>query len=125
VRGLRTKLCELRSAVLSTFELYNILILVETWLVICRMWSWGLRIIIFLDLIGTLVRVCILEVVMIAVKNSLFSRELRTSIDCVEQIFININIGHKHVIVGAVYIPPSSDVDVYMLHTVTLSRTFF
>jgi len=54
--------------------------------------------------------------VMIAVKNNLFCRELKTSVDCVEQTFISINIGHKHIIVGAVYIPPLSDVDVYTAH---------
>jgi len=40
--------------------------------------------------------------VLIAVKSSLFCREIKTYVDCVEQIFVDIHFDHKHLIVGAV-----------------------
>jgi len=119
VRGLRTKLCELRSAVFSTSESYDIIILVETWLsgdVPDAELGLANYNIFRLDRKSSTSVHIRGGGVMIAVKNSLFCRELRIFVDCVEQIFINIHIGHKHVIVGAVYIPPSSDADVYAAH---------
>jgi len=54
--------------------------------------------------------------VLIAVKSDFFCREIETSVDCVEQIFVDIHFEHKHLIIGAVYIPPSSDIAVYDAH---------
>jgi len=54
--------------------------------------------------------------VLIAVKNSLLSRELRLFVYYVEQIFIDIHIGHKHLIIGTVYIPSTSDISIYDTH---------
>jgi len=54
--------------------------------------------------------------VLITVKSSLFCREIKTYVDCVEQIFVDIHFDHKHLIIGAVYIPPSSDIVVYNAH---------
>jgi len=34
----------------------------------------------------------------------------------IEQIFIDIYIGHKHLIIATVYISPSSNIDVYDAH---------
>lgn len=53
---------------------------------------------------------------LIAVKCCLSSRAINISISCVEQLFVDIRFGHKHLIIGTIYIPPDSDSFVYESH---------
>jgi len=62
--------------------------------------------------------------VLIAVKSGLFCRELRSSVECVEQVFVDIHIRHKHLVIGAVYIPPSSDINIYNAHCNAVESIF-
>jgi len=127
VRGLKTKLSDLRSAVLSTSEPFDILIFTETWLSDDVLDS-------ELGLANYNLFRCDRNPstsvhsrgggVVIAVKNGLFCRELRSSVEYVEQIFVDIHIDYKHLVIGAVYIPPSSDVNVYNAHCNAVESIF-
>lgn len=54
--------------------------------------------------------------VLIAVKNNFFSRPIDTSVSNVEQLFVILNAAFSRVVIGAVYVPPGSSVDVYEAH---------
>lgn len=45
--------------------------------------------------------------VLIAVRNCLFSQAARVTVTCVEQLFVNIKLDRKHILIGAIYMPRS------------------
>lgn len=61
---------------------------------------------------------------MIAVHNRLISRALKVTITCVEHPFVDIRFGHRHLIVGFVYMPPGSDPCVYDSHCRVIEEVF-
>lgn len=119
VRGLRTKLAEFACSVEAMAEKPDVLILTETWL--CAGISdteLGLR--------DYNIYRCDRSVhtsehsrgggVLIAVKNNFFSRSIGTTVVNVEQLFVVLNAGFSRLVIGTVYIPPGSGVDVYEAH---------
>jgi len=63
--------------------------------------------------------------ILVAIKNLYAARMLSVPINNVEQLFILVSVGNKNLIVGGVYIPPSSGPDMYDCHvqSVELLRT--
>nr|CAI5852099.1 unnamed protein product [Callosobruchus analis] len=51
---------------------------------------------------------------MIAVKKSLAGKHVVVPDNDLEQVFIQVKSSFGHILFGAVYIPPSSDTDVYV-----------
>jgi len=47
--------------------------------------------------------------VLIAIRNNLTSRALEITTKCVEQLFVDIRLNNKHIVIGAVYLPPLSE----------------
>ncbi|RLU23899.1 hypothetical protein DMN91_004107 [Ooceraea biroi] len=54
--------------------------------------------------------------VLIAVRDIYPSRALNICESAVEHLYIDVQIGHKHIVFGAVYIPPGSDTMTYESH---------
>ncbi|XP_026826500.1 uncharacterized protein LOC113562189 [Ooceraea biroi] len=54
--------------------------------------------------------------VLIAVREIYPSRALNICESAVEHLYIDVQIGHKHIVFGAVYIPPGSDTMTYESH---------
>ena len=51
--------------------------------------------------------------VLIVVRSTLISRKLKNPDDSLEQLFLLINFGNCDLIIGTIYIPPSSDENIY------------
>lgn len=125
MRGLRTKLFDLRCALLSVSAVYDVVILVETWLIDSISDSeLG-----FDDFNVFRADRCDANSnclkgggVLIAVRNCLLCRAVRTTVSNVEQLFVDIRLDHNHLVVGAVYIPPSSNCHVYEAHCLTVEE---
>ena len=120
IGGLRTKLEDLKSAVLLCD--FSVIILVETWLndtflsgevnfdgyntyrmdrceaTSCKSRGGG---------------------VLIAISSRLCSKEVVTSCNSVEQVYVEVKLVKKSVILGGVYIPPNSPSETYDLHCMT------
>lgn len=54
--------------------------------------------------------------VLIAVRDCFVSRLIVASIDSVEHLFKEVQLGHKHIIIGAVYFPLNSNIYLYESH---------
>lgn len=51
--------------------------------------------------------------VLIAVKHSLTSQLIKINDNSIEQLFVDIKLNGLHIMIGTVYIPPSSGVEAY------------
>lgn len=60
--------------------------------------------------------------VLIAVRKNLLSRMLRVTVSDVEQLFVEVGLKNKHLIVGSVYLPPNSDLFVYETHCLSVEE---
>ncbi|KAK9503959.1 hypothetical protein O3M35_010409 [Rhynocoris fuscipes] len=60
--------------------------------------------------------------VLIAINSSFPSQLIDTTAFCssVEQVFVSVSVGSKSVLIGAVYIPPSSSIELYSEHCATV-----
>lgn len=119
VRGLRTKLIELNSAIASVAEPYDIMILTETWLNDS-----------FLDSELGFTNYNIFKMdrnsensmfsrgggVLSAVHKSLNSRLIEVSIKYVEHLFAVVRMNRRNLVIGGVYFPPGSEVNIYESH---------
>lgn len=119
MHGLRTKLGELRCNIVSSSESYDVIILVKTWLndgfhdpelgltdyKIFRTDRYSDN--------SSFLRG---EDVLIAVHEKFSSRIITVTEKSVEHLFVDVVMGQGHLIVGAVYFPPGSDVDIYESH---------
>ena len=125
VRGLRTKLSDLRQSIALLSHDPDIIIFTETWLNDS-----------IADAELGLSNYCIYRKdrnaavsdalrgggVLIAVRDCLFSRPLNISIDNIEHCFVVFQLRHKHVIVGSVYLPPDSDLSIYESHCLAIDE---
>ncbi|KAK2578449.1 hypothetical protein KPH14_012589 [Odynerus spinipes] len=119
VRGLRSKLSELRCAIASLSTNYDIIILVETWL-----HSGILNAELGLEDFNVYRRDRYTNNitfkrgggVLIAIRKHISSRQVSTQEQSVEQLFVKVYLEFKSIIVGAVYLPPGTDSNVYELH---------
>lgn len=119
MRGLRTKLSDLRCTLSCLAEDYDVIVLVETWLnSSIRDAELG-----FNDF--NVFRMdrnsdnsdCLRGGgVLIAVRNCFLSRILKTTVTDVEQLFVDIRRDRERLIIGAAYLPPASDLSVYERH---------
>lgn len=122
VRGLRTKLIPLKTN-FQTFGNYDIIILTETWL--CPSITNS-----ELGLLGyQLHRLdrnhCTRGGgVLIAVRSTFPSVLISTNISTVEHLFIHITNPSINIIVGAVYIPPNSSLQLYESHANIVDAIF-
>lgn len=55
-------------------------------------------------------------VFLIAIHNTFSSRIMEVINMSVEYLFVDVRLGHDHLVVGAIYFPPGSDVFVYESH---------
>jgi len=60
--------------------------------------------------------------VLIAIKSHFNCSKITTYHNNIEQIFVKLTIGSTILLIGAVYIPPHSGVNVYNDHTVTINN---
>lgn len=60
--------------------------------------------------------------VVIAVKSHLHCYRIPLQNNDVEQLFIKLSLGSFLLLIGAVYIPPKSDINVYNSHTDTVNN---
>lgn len=59
--------------------------------------------------------------VLVAVRKDLFRRAIKVSVSDIEQLYVDVRLGHTHVIVGTVYLPPTSD-PVYESHCLSINE---
>lgn len=125
MRRLRTKLYDLRCALSTVSENFDIIILVETWLndsITDAELGFDNFNIFRVDRDSINSDYLRGGGVLIAVKNHLFSRVLKLSVASVEQLFVDIRLEHKHIIIGTVYVPPASDLSVYESHCLSVEE---
>lgn len=119
MRGLRTKLSELRCALMSASVNYDIIILVETWLnasiADAELGMENFKIF-RADRSFDACGYSRGGGVLIAVRDSFICKKLALAAQNVEHLYVDIHIGHKHLFVGAIYISPCADTFVYESH---------
>ena len=127
VRGLRTKLDDLKLAILCSAVHYDILVFVETWLNSSISSSeLGLTNFNIFRSDRTSRTSCFSRGggVLIAIRNSLFCSVINPIRDDLEQVFVRVHLHTKHVIFGALYLPPASHPDLYDSHVGYVSEIF-
>ncbi|XP_076666388.1 uncharacterized protein LOC143367980 [Andrena cerasifolii] len=62
--------------------------------------------------------------VLIAVNKSLPCTLLRISNNNLEQIFVRVKVNNRHMIIGAIYLPPSSSHELYRVHSECVTELF-
>ena len=127
VRGLRTKIDELKSAILCSAVHYDIVILVETWLNESISSSeLGLSDfnIFRVDRSSRTSSFSRGGGVLIAVRSSLPCTLIRPISDDLEQVFVRVRFQTKYLIFGALYLPPASHRDLYEKHVGCVSQIF-
>ena len=112
MRGLRTKLDDLKSAILCSAVRYDILIFVVTWL----NQTDPLSLVLFREEGG--------GGVLIAVRNSLPCLEIQPIRRELEQVFVRAQLLNQHIILGAIYLPPASHPDLYENHVGCIMKIF-
>lgn len=127
VRGLRTKLFDLRSALATVSADYDVIIFVETWLIS------GINDA-ELGMDNFNVFRCDRNVntsnlsrgggVLIAIRKCFFSRILRVSVTDVEHLFVEIRLGFESLLIGAVYLPPGSDPFIFSRYCCAVEEVF-
>lgn len=113
---MRTKLNDLRCALSVKAIEFDIIILVETWLndsISDLVLGFNNYNIFRLDRNSVNSNFSRGDGVLIAIRNCLCSRALNISVSSVEQLFVDIQLDGKHLIIGTVYIPPASGVYIY------------
>ena len=128
VRGLRTKLNTLINSLLTSAVSYDVIIFVETWLTSAISSNeLGLRnyAIYRCDRSQSTSTCTRGGGVLIAVKDSMPSCSVTVGFSEVEQLFVRAQLHKdKHVVLGAVYIPPASLPSLYASHADTVSEVF-
>ena len=126
VRGLRTKLEDLKNAIMCSAVHYDILIFVETWLNESISSSeLGLsNFNIFRVDRSSRTSSFSRGGVLVAVKSSLSSFRIHPIWDDLEQIFVRVRLQHKYIIFGALYLPPASHPDLFEKHVGCVSQIF-
>lgn len=125
VRGLRTKLDQLRCSVSTSSAVFDVLIFVETWL--CE----GIHdselglddyVIYRSDRTHLTSKNLRGGGVLIAVRKSCISRRVDLNISNIEQLVVEIRWNFESFLVGSVYIPPGSDTSVYKSHCASVDK---
>lgn len=115
---MRTKLLELQQAILCS--VYDVIILIETWLTkdfsSTELGLKGFELF-RLDRDETGSMKTRGGGILIAVRNCFSSNLIKVPLGNVEHLFISLSLGDDKYIIGGVYIPPSSGLDVYLEHT--------
>ena len=127
VRGLRTKLDDLKFAILCSAVQYDILVFVETWLN-SSISSSELGLTNFnifrSDRSSSTSSFSRGGGVLIAIRNSLSCSLITPIRDDLEQVFVRVRLHNKYVIFGALYLPPASQPDLYDRHVCCVSEIF-
>jgi len=122
VRGLRTKLTNIKE-VIPLFHSYDVIVLTETWLnpdiLSSELGLVNFHVFRFdrCPLTSSLIRG---GGVLIAVRTSLKSLPIHIDAVHVEQLFVVLSIGPCKLLIGTVYLPPSSPLPLYESYTSTV-----
>lgn len=119
MRGLRTKLLDLKSAILCSATRYDIIVFVETWLN-ASISSSELGLdefnIFRVDRSPLTSSFSRGGGVLVAIRNTLSCSQIAPNRADVEQVFVRVRLQTGHLIVGALYLPPASQPLLYENH---------
>ncbi|KAB0794120.1 hypothetical protein PPYR_13740 [Photinus pyralis] len=120
VRGIRTKINHFNNALISSCVDYDVIILTETWLhsgILNNELELNNKYFIHrCDRSSETSNLLRGGGVLIAVKNTMFSKIINISVKSIEQLFLQIECNNHVYIVGVVYIPPRSHSSYYTKH---------